>query len=66
MALTLQPPALNPAPIFEIFRGNYAMELLTAAVAYFLASSIAWPRGRSLEPSFRRQRGLPSDPSASC
>lgn len=35
MALKLQPPALDPAPIFEIFRGNYAMELLTAAVAHF-------------------------------
>jgi len=31
----LKPPSLDPAPIFEIFRGNYAMELLTAAVAHF-------------------------------
>jgi SAM-dependent methyltransferase len=31
----LVPPALDPAPIFEIFRGNHAMELLTAAVAHF-------------------------------
>jgi predicted O-methyltransferase YrrM len=32
---TLHPPVLDPAPIFEIFRGNYAMELLTAGVAHF-------------------------------
>jgi SAM-dependent methyltransferase len=35
MTLQLLPPTLDPAPIFEIFRGNYAMELLTAAVAHF-------------------------------
>src|SRR4051812_13777395 len=35
MPLHLKPPALDPAPIFETFRGNYAMELLTAAVAHF-------------------------------
>jgi len=35
MPLKLQPPTLDPAPIFEIFRGNYAMELLTAGVAHF-------------------------------
>jgi predicted O-methyltransferase YrrM len=33
--LTLLPPQLDPAPLFEIFRGNFAMELLTAAVAHF-------------------------------
>ena len=33
--LQLLPPDLDPAPIFEIFRGNFAMELLTAAVAHF-------------------------------
>jgi SAM-dependent methyltransferase len=31
----LRPPVLDPAPIFEAFRGNYAMELLTAGVAHF-------------------------------
>ncbi len=31
----LRSPVLDPAPIFEIFRGNYAMELLTAGVAHF-------------------------------
>ena len=35
MPLQLLPPELDPAPIFEIFRGNYATELLTAAVAHF-------------------------------
>src|SRR5438093_9008328 len=35
MLLQLLPPTCDPAPIFEIFRGNYAMELLTAAVAHF-------------------------------
>jgi predicted O-methyltransferase YrrM len=28
-------PAVDPTPIFELFRGNYATELLTAAVAHF-------------------------------
>src|SRR5437870_3859471 len=27
-------PAADPTPIFEAFRGNYATELLTAAVAH--------------------------------
>ncbi len=31
----LTPPASDPTPIFELFRGNYATELLTAAVAHF-------------------------------
>ncbi len=29
------PPSVDPTPIFEIFRGSYATELLTAAVAHF-------------------------------
>ena len=32
-ALTV--PRVDPTPIFEIFRGSYATELLTAAVAHF-------------------------------
>ena len=28
-------PFLDPAPIFEYFRGNYATELLAAGVAHF-------------------------------
>lgn len=31
----LNPPIADPTPIFEIFRGSYATELLTAAVAHF-------------------------------
>jgi precorrin-6B methylase 2 len=31
----LLPPRIDPTPIFEIFRGNYGTELLTAAVAHF-------------------------------
>jgi ubiquinone/menaquinone biosynthesis C-methylase UbiE len=31
----LIPPTSDPTPIFEIFRGNHATELLTAAVAHF-------------------------------
>jgi SAM-dependent methyltransferase len=33
--MKLQTPPVDPAPIFDIFRGNYATELLTAAVAHF-------------------------------
>ncbi len=29
------PPKIDPTPIFELFRGSYATELLTAAVAHF-------------------------------
>lgn len=32
---TLTPPRTDPTSIFEIFRGNYGTELLTAAVAHF-------------------------------
>src|SRR5262249_46671546 len=35
MTLQLSTPQLDPAPIFEAFRGNYATELITAAVAHF-------------------------------
>src|SRR3954447_17517223 len=31
----LPPPQLDPTPLFDFFRGNYATELLTAAVAHF-------------------------------
>jgi len=31
----LNPPATDPTPIFEHFRGSYGTELLTAAVAHF-------------------------------
>jgi SAM-dependent methyltransferase len=35
MLSALLPPRVDPTPIFEIFRGNYGTELLTAAVAHF-------------------------------
>jgi SAM-dependent methyltransferase len=35
MATDLVSPRIDPTPIFEIFRGNYGTELLTAAVAHF-------------------------------
>ncbi len=35
MTLKLVSPQFDPAPIFEAFRGNFATELLTAAVAHF-------------------------------
>lgn len=35
MHATLIAPAADPSPIFELFRGNHATELLTAAVAHF-------------------------------
>lgn len=31
----LTPPATDPTPLFELFRGSYATELLTAAVVHF-------------------------------
>lgn len=31
----LAPPRTDPSPIFELFRGSYGTELLTAAVAHF-------------------------------
>ncbi|MCA9071291.1 MAG: hypothetical protein KDA84_20325, partial [Planctomycetaceae bacterium] len=30
-----QPPETDPSPIFELFRGSYGSELMTAAVAHF-------------------------------
>ena len=31
----LNRPQTDPTPLFELFRGNYAAELLTAAVCHF-------------------------------
>ncbi|WZO99645.1 methyltransferase [Isosphaeraceae bacterium EP7] len=31
----MQPAKLDPTPLFDLFRGNYATELLTSAVAHF-------------------------------
>jgi len=35
MTRALDPPEIDPTPIFEAFRGNHATELLTAAVGHF-------------------------------
>ncbi len=35
MPTTLNPPSIDPTPIFEFFRGSYGSELLTAAVSHF-------------------------------
>ena len=35
MQPALQLPQVDPTPLFELFRGNFATELLTAAVAHF-------------------------------
>ena len=35
--MPLDPPVADPTPIFEHFRGSYATELLTAAVAQVIA-----------------------------
>src|SRR5690242_6735182 len=35
MPSPLPAPSTNPTPLFELFRGSYATELLTAAVAHF-------------------------------
>jgi hypothetical protein len=56
-AARLSPPNTDPTPIFELFRGAYATELLTAAVAHFdvfgrLAS------GPQDEEELRRELGL--------
>src|SRR5437764_8436657 len=35
MSQTFPLPNVDPTPLFELFRGSYATELLTAAVAHF-------------------------------
>jgi hypothetical protein len=57
MPLQLLPPTSDPAPIFEFFRGNYAMELLTAAVAHFGVFE-ALATGPISPAELRRQIGL--------
>jgi SAM-dependent methyltransferase len=59
----LLPPRVDPTPIFETFRGNYATELLTAAVAHFnvFGRLAAGP----LSPAdLRQQVGLAERPAA--
>ncbi len=42
-------PTTDPTPIFELFRGCYATELLTAAVAHFNVFGVITDRPMSLE-----------------
>ncbi len=57
----LRAPHVDPTPIFELFRGNYATELLTAAVAHFnIFGRLA---GEALPPeTLRSQLGLAERP----
>ncbi|HEX5442404.1 MAG TPA: methyltransferase [Pirellulales bacterium] len=58
----LPAPAIDPTPIFEIFRGNYATELLTAAVAHFdLFAHLA--EGPRAEQELRTNLGLQPRPA---
>lgn len=43
--MILSSPALDPTPLFELFRGSYATELLTAAVAHFKLFSLVGEDG---------------------
>src|SRR5689334_15969035 len=58
----LLPPALDPTPIFEAFRGNYATELLTAAVAHFRVFE-RLARGPRSTDELRRELGLQERPA---
>jgi hypothetical protein len=64
-AMTLPPmatPSLNPTPIFEIFRGHYGTELLTAAVAHLGVFELL--RDEPLDrDDFRRLLGLAERPT---
>jgi ubiquinone/menaquinone biosynthesis C-methylase UbiE len=58
----LSVPPLDPTPIFEVFRGNYATELLTAAVAHFQVFRRLAERPASFE-ELRTQLGLAERPA---
>jgi SAM-dependent methyltransferase len=63
LALTpLAAPAVDPTPIFELFRGNHATELLAAAVAHFdvVGRLAARPMTRD---DIRRELGLAERPA---
>jgi ubiquinone/menaquinone biosynthesis C-methylase UbiE len=58
----LTSPRVDPTPIFEIFRGNYATELLTAAVAHFgVFGKVA--EGPMTFEELKRQLGLAERPA---
>lgn len=55
-------PASDPAPIFDIFRGNFATELLTAAVAHFGVFGRLAAQGPTQFEDLRVALGLDSRP----
>jgi predicted O-methyltransferase YrrM len=58
----LDAPRHDPTPIFELFRGNYATELLTAAVRHFDIFRLLADRARTLE-ELRGAIGLAERPA---
>ncbi len=58
----LLPPATDPTPIFELYRGNLATDLLTAAVAHFniFGRLAAGPRAAE---ALREELGLAERPA---
>jgi predicted O-methyltransferase YrrM len=58
----LQTPQTDPTPIFDAFRGNYASELLTAAVAHFDLFDLLARHPRTAE-ELRRDLGLAERPA---
>ena len=56
------PPATDPTPIFELYRGNLATELLTAAVAHFNIFGRLAARPRAPE-ALREELGLAKRPA---
>jgi predicted O-methyltransferase YrrM len=61
--LILGTPATDPTPLFDAFRGSYATELLTAAVAHFRLFDLLAQRPRSAE-ELRRDLDLAERPAA--
>src|SRR5690349_17814108 len=59
---TLNGPRFDPTPIFEIFRGNYATELLSAAVAHFQVFGRLAARPLLFD-ELRRELGLEERPA---
>lgn len=55
-------PWLDPTPIFELFRGSYGTELLTAAVAHFRVFDLVKDEGRS-PADLARMLGLADRPA---
>ncbi len=59
----LDPPSTDPSPIFEAFRGNYATEILTAAVAHFSLFGHLAERGPQSFADLSTALGLQRRPS---